>query len=318
MSYEAKVLADSVAPCGIRLTTVQVTFPRFILAEVNTHRVFSRNSASSRAIPPEKLIDKVKLEPFVPETFNARVKGMGVGEELDGEKLKFSKQEWLAARNDAVRHAEMLNHLGVDKSRINRLLEPFMWHTAIITSTQWENFFALRAPAGEKWTKDFDAQPEFQITAIVMRRAMRESEPVELDYGTWHLPLVTEETRYSDPPRLWWWPMVSAGRCARVSFDTHENYEEPEKSYERAVRLKSSGHLSPFEHPATPLEGAFGLHNHDWCGNLEGWRQYRKLIAHEDNFKRYTEELEHEAAAEERRSLRPTFARFKPAKAHRG
>jgi hypothetical protein len=81
--YDVKVLADSIYGLSsgqtARITTMQVTFPRFILAEINTHRAFSRNSASSRAIPTEKIIEQVVTNPFIPETFNRRVKGMGVG-----------------------------------------------------------------------------------------------------------------------------------------------------------------------------------------------------------------------------------------------
>ena len=49
--YQANVVADSVSEDGYRLTTMVVNMPRIILAEFNTPRVFSRNSASTRAIP---------------------------------------------------------------------------------------------------------------------------------------------------------------------------------------------------------------------------------------------------------------------------
>lgn len=284
--YEAKVLADSINPSQVRLITVQATFPRFILAEVNTHRVFSRNSASSRAIPPEKMIERVVKHPFVPETFNKRVKGMGVGDPVDQAAREISESVWLDARTEAVKAATRLNDLGIDKSRINRLLEPFMWHTAIITSTEWDNFFALRCPPGDEATIDFSAQLEFQQIAILMRRAMRASEPQELGTKEWHMPLVAEAVlteAWSDPL---FWPKVSAGRCARVSYDTHENYEDHRVSYERAGRLQESGHLSPFEHVARPIQDddyAPGKLPRD-SGNFQGWVQLRKLIPHERNF----------------------------------
>lgn len=280
MSYAAEVLADSVTPNGERLITVQATFPRFILAEMNTHRVFSRNSASSRAIPPERIIADVEEDPFVPETFNSRVKGMGVGEELDPELQEDARQLWLGARTDAVDHARMLLEMGIDKSRINRLLEPFMWHTAIISSTEWQNFFCLRAPVGDEATIDFPAQLEFQKTAIAMRTAMRESTPKELAYEEWHLPLVFEGerdavTHAADP---FFWPKVSAGRCAKVSYLTHETDEHAHDSYRRSQGLEQNGHLSPFEHVATPdplwREGD---------SNFYGWKQLRKFIINEAN-----------------------------------
>lgn len=293
MSYECKILADSVSPEGVRLTTLQATFPRFILAELNTHRMLSRNSASSRAIPPEKQILRVMEEPFVPETFNMRVKGMGVGAELASEDQIASAAHWLNARNEAVKAAQGLLRLNVDKSRINRLLEPFMWHTAIVSATEWENFFALRCHP--------DAQPEFQIIANMMRDAMSRSVPRHLPYGEWHLPLVNLDFPENDSPEPDWeyWAMVSAGRCARVSFDTHEGYEMPGKSKERAERLMTSGHLSPFEHCARPLHPDYDysswypgqsymaeFHPGDefFVGNFRGWIQMRKMITNEENF----------------------------------
>lgn len=271
MSYEVKILADSISVDGIRLTTLQVTFPRFILAEVNTHRVLSRNSASSRAIPTEKIIDRVREDPFIPETFNKRVKGMGVGDELDSNDQDACRGDWLVACDNAILVAQEIMDRGVDKSRVNRLLEPFMWHTAIITATEWENFFALRDhPA---------AQPEFQIVARMMKEAMTASKPTQLELGMWHLPLVlaSEMVESGDHEK---WAMISAGRCARVSFDTHENYEFPEVSYERAERLMTSGHMSPFEHQATPVR----LGELRWSGNFRGWTQFRKTLPNESNF----------------------------------
>lgn len=277
MGYEAKVLADSVSSvAGIRLITVQVTFPRFILAELNTHRLLSRNSASSRAIPPEKIIEQVLTDPFIPETFNRRVKGMGVGEDLRGADQDEALDAWITGRDEAVRSATVLVDLDVDKSRVNRLLEPFMWHTAIVTATEWDNFFALRDhPA---------AQPEFQKLARLMRETMMASEPTEIKPGEWHLPLVGElEPEELGPNNNYdekYWARVSAGRCARVSFDRHEEYEISGDSYKRCTeKLEKNGHLSPLEHPAmVPLDGA-----HLFSGNLRGWTQLRKMIPYESN-----------------------------------
>ncbi len=275
MSYEVKILADSIAPHGVRLTTLQVTFPRFILAEVNTHRMLSRNSASSRAIPPEKQIARVKENPFVPETFNKRVKGMGVGEAIKDQEA--ARSHWLIARDSAVIAAEALCTFDCDKSRINRLLEPFMWHTAILSGTEWSNFFALRDHP--------DAQPEFQIIARMMREEMDANEPQYINFNQWHLPLVSLKEREdwqrqtgSGDEEWNFWVDVSAGRCARVSYDTQDNYEEPEKSVARAVRLATSGHLSPFEHPAFPYS------TQHFVANFRGWEQARHRIPNEENF----------------------------------
>lgn len=290
MSYDCQVLADSISARGHRLTTVQVRFPRFILAEVNTHRMLSRNSASSRAIPTERIIEQVEKDPFVPQTFNKRVKGMGVGDALSPDQQERAEDLWRMACTEAIETSRCLMEIdseGLDKSRVNRLLEPFMWHTAIISATEWDNFFALRDhPA---------AQPEFRILAQLMLIKMRTSEPFRIKENEerWHLPLVTPaEIHEHEPtePNWKYWAMVSAGRCARVSFDRAGQYEDPEDSYKRAEMLLKNGHLSPLEHPAVPLASL------EWSGNFWGWMQLRKMTPHESNLVGH---LEHRARWDE-------------------
>nr|AIA10740.1 thymidylate synthase complementing protein [uncultured bacterium] len=264
--YSAEVLEDSIAN-GVRLTTVLATFPRFILAEVNTHRVFSRNSASSRAIPTKKLLDRMRAgENFTPATFNARVVGMGIGDELSAADSARARSEWQAAMEDAMRHASVLtdDDLNIDKSRANRLLEPFLWHTAIITSTEWSNFFALRCPDADTPQQDFPAQWEFQQTAILMRQAMGASDPVELGPDEWHRPMVDNnidgdalyrEDRYaSDWEMTQRLNMVASRRLARVSFDKHTDTEPLGVSISKAGDLVGSAHFSPTEHVARGIK----------------------------------------------------------------
>lgn len=278
-TYKAKILADSLSPDGIRLTTFWVTFPRFILAEVNTHRMLSRNSNSSRAIPPERQIEKVRTNPFVPETFNKRVKGMGVGEALNKSDMDLARFAWLAAAEDACRGAERLMALNCDKSRINRLLEPFLWHSAIITATEWENFFALRDhPA---------AQPEFQIIARMMGDAMLDSSPIHLDRDQWHLPGVNSEEiahQIEGGKAIDWelWKLVSAGRLARwTSYDLMT--EDPiDAAVARAKMLIKNFHMSPTEHQARPMNRS-SLDDIQFFGNFRGWVQFRKEIPNEEN-----------------------------------
>jgi hypothetical protein len=317
MSYKAIVLADSVSPDGVRLTTVELTFPRFILAEVNTHRVLSRNSASSRAIPTEKLIEAVKTNPFVPETFNQRVRGMGYGDPLDDEKAFQARAAWKGAARRAVDAAERLADIGIDKSRVNRLLEPFMWHTAIVSATEWDNLLGLRQPDNDEPVPqaDFPAQPEFQIVARMLRDAMRASEPVALGYDQWHLPLVSRQElahlcqakKLDMKDAVGYWKLVSAGRCARVSYDRHHDGGDPTEDVARAERLKESGHLSPFEHVARPFspreveavksqraeeiaraaahgEEPFGLDRLWYRANFRGWVQMRDEVPNEAAF----------------------------------
>jgi thymidylate synthase ThyX len=150
---EAKIIADSLGPNEDRLTTFIVTFPRIILAEFNTHRMFSRNSASSRAIPFAKMVESVKENPFIPIAWMKDHKGMQGTEYLSEVPSKVSDKDlaidmWLEARDAAVNNAKILNDTGVTKQLCNRLVEPFMWHTVIITSGKegLMNFFNLRCP----------------------------------------------------------------------------------------------------------------------------------------------------------------------------
>lgn len=311
----AKVLKDSVSPTGVRLTTLIARFPRFILAELNTHRVLSRNSASSRAIPTERLIQSVKDNPFIPETFNSRIKGMGIGDELNSDESDYAKNTWIRASQDAIHRATILSEIGIDKSRANRILEPFMWHTAIISSTEWDNMMGLRCPDGDSPDKDFPAQWEFQQISILIRDAMKASEPESLEYGQWHIPLIHGIA--SDDPyiidvldssdRIEIIKKVAARQLARVSFDTHTQYESVDVAVSKSHDLSSSAHFSPFEHIARPLAyidtfnkmseiadkivmpvsclGDTLRNSMDkmWCGNFRGWIQMRKEFKNEDN-----------------------------------
>jgi hypothetical protein len=278
VSYEAKIIADSISPTGIRLTTLQVTFPRFLLAEFNTHRAFSRNSASSRAIPVKKRIEAVLADPFIPEQFGRNQKGMQSAEILYGAEHVEAEIVWMSACTTAVRHVEKLALLDVHKQLVNRLLEPFSWHTVVVTATDWKNFFHLRCHP--------DAQPEFQRIAGMMRDAMEASTPQPVLMGQWHLPYIRDEDWVETGPMadsMWkqfgLLGQVSAARCARVSYLTHEGSRSIDGDINLAVdKLLPSGHMSPFEHPATPMDTAT-----EYYGNFKGWMQYRKLIPGEND-----------------------------------
>lgn len=261
MAYAARVLLDSVGPTGVRLTTLEVTFPRFVLAEFNTHRMFSRNSASSRAIPTNKLIERVEHDPVLPLEWGRNKAGMSASEILTPDEEVEARRVWLSARDAAVRHARQLVELKVHKQELNRVLEPFLWHTVIVSATEWENFFELRcAPA---------AQPEIRAAATLMRDAISASAATTLGEGGWHLPLVQPDER-ALPLELR--KKISAARCARVSYLTHGGTREREKDVDLYDRLKSERHLSPFEHVATPAGDA------RFYANFRGWRQMRAEI----------------------------------------
>ncbi len=261
MAYNARVLLDSVGSNGIRLTTLEVTFPRFVLAEFNTHRTFSRSSASSRAVPTARLLERVETDPVVPLEWGRNKAGMSASDVLSGDEAETARRIWLSARDDAVAHARRLLSLKVHKQELNRLLEPFLWHTVIVTATEWQNFFELRCAP--------NAQPEIRAAASLMREAIAQSRPRDVGIGAWHTPLIQpDEAGLELEARK----RVSAARCARVSYLTHEGKREIEKDLELYERLKSDRHLSPFEHVATPSDDS------SFHANFRGWIQMRAEI----------------------------------------
>ena len=260
MSHSVTIIADSISLEGDRLTTFEVVFPRIILSEFNTHRVLSRNSASSRAIPIEKMVKKVMDDPYIPTHWGQNQKGMAADLEVDAKTASLAREAWLDARDAAVDHALALYELGIHKQITNRLLEPFMWHTVIVSATDWDNFFKLRCAS--------DAHPEIRKAALLMREAMAASEPDELEPGSWHLPLVTDEEMAEFDTEVL--RKLSTGRCARVSYLTHDGKRDLAADLELHDRLLKSGHMSPFEHVATPIPGRHR--------NFEGWAQYRTII----------------------------------------
>lgn len=243
---------------------MEVRLHRFVLAEFNTHRTFSRNSASSRAIPVGKQFVVVAGEPAVPLVWASEQKGMQGGEELPQFTQIDARKVWLAARDAAVHHAEQLVNLGVHKSITNRLLEPFLPHTVIVSSTDWDDFWTQRA----SWL----AQPEIRAAAEAMRTAYDASTPRKLHAGSWHMPYVDAEERSvlgTDAMR------VSAARCARVSYLTHDGRRDIQADlnlYRRLVTARPP-HWSPLEHVATPAPGRGKVR-----GNFKGWHQLRHQI----------------------------------------
>lgn len=301
MAYSVKILADSIAIRGkhvSRLTTMEVTLPRIVLAEFNTHRVFSRNSASSRAIPVEKRIAAIELDPFEPEAFGKNQKGMQASEDLRSDDDVMARMAWRKACADAVSSAKVLASLGVHKQLANRLIEPFCWHTIIVSSTEWDNYFGLRLHP--------DAQPEIRKPTGMMWEEYQASKPKELKPGEWHLPLLQpDEFVLPDDSPEWNDPIgfsctqfriddakrISVGRCARVSYLTHDGRRDPMADIELSARLHASGHMSPFEHVARPLTNQDIIERKlsrtaPFVGNFRGWLQFRKELANEDNFKK--------------------------------
>lgn len=255
----ATVVADSISEHGFRLTSTVVTLHRWILPELNTHRTFSKSSGSSRAIPVAKTLQRIADERVLPLIWATEQRGMQGGQPLGAVQEMQAEDIWLKARDAAVQAAEELFQLGVHKSITNRLLEPFMSHTVIVTGVEWENFYQQRCSNL--------AQPEMEAAARVMRAAQRASTPTELKQGDWHLPFIQDDER--DLPIR---PLVkmSAARCARTSYLNHFGLRslDDDLNLYRRLREADPPHWSPMEHVATP-DIFCGI------GNLPGYRQLR-------------------------------------------
>lgn len=303
--YDAQILADSISPANHRVTSMQVTMPRFILAEFNTHRVHSRNSASSRAIPVKERIEQIRAAPFVPEAFSKNQRGMQASEVLDVRLDSVARERWLSAAADAVQHAAALADIEVHKQHANRVIETYAWHTVVVTSTEWENWDALRVSKM--------AQPEMFKVAGMMKEVRAASKPRVVDYSDWHLPYVDQETvdahiRDNSSGKSLSYLMLemaklSAGRCAAVSYERQSSTSDIAKAIARADGLVSNGHMSPLENALRPMNihelEIFGKAEYVWnkvafmptgrlryfLGNVEGWVQLRKMIPGEDVYR---------------------------------
>ena len=258
----AKVIADSVNWTDFRVTTLELEYPRYIHSELMTHRVFSRNAASSRAIPVDKMIDIiVNQKEFFP-IWTETQKGMQGKIITDEDRILMLNTEWKMARAHATHAAWNLKRAGVHKQNINRLLEPYQFMKTIVTATDWTNFFHLRLAE--------DVMPEMQLLARKMKEAIDKSTPVFLFKGDWHLPYIKGDEGYDTETAK----KISVSCCAQVSYRKLD--ETPEKALEIYNKLISGDrlHASAFEHVCTPIG--------DWdaplLGNLRGWKQYRHII----------------------------------------
>jgi hypothetical protein len=305
----ATVVADSISEAGIRITTFELEYPRFIHAEMLTHRQFSRNAASSRAIPIEKVIEQVATHPATPIHWGKNQPGMKAKEEIDlnlereidwddyNDEAVYGNVEnsWCMGAQHSVLQAHILNSFGLHKQVVNRILEPYQMIKVVCTATEYENFFYLR--------DHVDAQPEIAELAGCMREAKDESKPQLLCVGEWHLPYlgVLNGQYFTTYEEGFGWVneveledaiKISASLCAQVSYrKSDESLEKALKIYDMLVTMKPV-HASPFEHQATPIDPSadWGLGSHCegithqdcygslWSGNLQGWIQNRQLI----------------------------------------
>lgn len=299
----ARIVADSVSASGKRITTFELEYHRFIHSELMTHRLYSRNAMSSRAVPIKKMIEQVRNNPATPIHWGANQQGMQAENEctalvkIDEQSSNTAKVAWMVSAHKAADMAERFADAGYHKQIVNRLLEPFQMMKTVLTATEFDNFFWLRCHK--------DAQPEIKELADCMYRAMQESEPVLLSANEWHAPYYEsgywkEKSGYLDDVGNTFEVAlkVSASCCAQVSYRVlDDSLDKALDIYNKLVESKPV-HASPFEHQATPvsndIDGLYwddwnhteGVTHQDssgslWSGNLCGWIQHRQLI--EDN-----------------------------------
>lgn len=304
-NIKAKVICDSISQEGIRITTLELDYPRFIHAELMTHRMLSKNCSSSRAIPISTMAQQILENMAIPEFFGANQSGMQSEKEIQFPNL--AKKLWISCGRGAVEDSKTLSEdLKLHKQISNRVTEPFQMIKVLVTATEWDNFFNLRI---EK-----SAQPEIAILAYKIYMAMEESKPTEIKAGEWHLPYI--ERKFDVKGDIHYY--LSSGeevdletaKKVSASCSAQTSYRKNDESVEKAVKIfdmlinAEVKHSSPFEHLATPIKQALhietvdfdtngsvnvsqipetwelGLTHSDrngnlWCGNLKCWISYR-------------------------------------------
>lgn len=302
MQIEAKIIAHSKSSVnGKEIITWELEYPRFCHSELMTHRLFSRNAASSRAIPVAKMIEMVRDNPAMPIHWGKNQPGMQAKEELIGGDLVAAQCDWQAAARVAASVANRMVEVGVHKQITNRILEPFQWMKTVVTATEFDNWFWLRNHP--------DAQPEIKRLAEVMWEALQNSTPVTLEPGDWHMPYyngsfgkgvwkVDCETESLEDALA-----ISSSCCAQVSYrKLDDSLDKAKDIFAKLIESKPC-HASPTEHQATPMDypnkydctddgvnvARFpwsweeGITHADrngkfWSGNFCGWIQHRQLI----------------------------------------
>ena len=279
MTITAKVILDSINPNNVRLSTLQLRFPRYILSQFNTHRVFSRSARSSRAVPVKKIIQDIIDDPVIPLHWGKNQPGMQAFEEcnelvyIPNTNSSLSRESaWLHARDNAIEIANSFDKSGYHKQIVNRLLEPWLHVDVVLTTTKLDNFYNLRL--------DEDAQPEIEMLAKVIKEELSNSEPYEINYGEWHIPYITDQEWTDNNLDVEQLLQMSAARCARVSYNlfdgTNPNIEADLKLFNKLVTAKKL-HASPLEHQGTPIPDNMSI----LSGNFHGYNQYRKCYEFE-------------------------------------
>jgi len=286
----AKIIADSINPRGVRITTYELIYPRIIHGEFMTHRQFSRNAASSRAIPVKAMLDLIEKDPAMPVHWGMNQPGMQAEKELDENAKEAVKALWLEAARQAVSIARVMDDMKVHKQVVNRITEPFQHMRTVMTTTEKANWY---------WLRDHkDADPTIAALAYAMKVAEEASIPLSLKRGEWHIPYVGTGLSKIDGSRIYYdenhnqIPIkqalkISASCCAQASFRKADtSLEKAETVFSRLIESEPV-HASPVEHQAMCFDDKYywpeGVTHRDkegvyWSGNFRDWIQYRQLI----------------------------------------
>lgn len=304
MKISARIVADSLSPQeGTRIVTLECEYPRFIHSEFMTHRMLSKNSASSRAIPVSRMCENIDANYAEPVSWGKNQAGMQANSVLTDSAVEEAKKLWVETKNFSIAQAKKLHELEVHKQIVNRVTEPFVITKTLVTGTEWDNFFALRMhPA---------AQPEIQVLAREIHTAMQNSIPRRLtDSFFWHMPFVDWEEQEGEQIFFIGGEKISLADALRVSVSccAQVSYRKLDFSMEKAGKIfnmlnvnqnaTEPAHASPLEHQARtltmekfefPLAEMFGdnfeygVTHVDrklncWSGNLKHFAQFRHII----------------------------------------
>ena len=272
-NVKAEIIKDSIGrENDVRATTLLLTYPRYIHQELMTHRAFSRNAASSRAVPLKKMIQRVRENPATFEFFGKNKPGMQATEEMSTEEREYFETAWVTLGKFVSDYVETVSKAMKDefgsephKQMINRALEPWLHMQTLVTATEWENFFNLRDHK--------DAQPEIQVLARKIKDAMNNSSPEVLNAGEWHIPFITDSEAISQHRNIQ--IKIATARCARTSYYFHDGgVSTIDKDIELHDKLVGSEpkHSSPAEHILlTQVDDNFYY-------NVRGFIQYRWFL----------------------------------------
>lgn len=285
------------------LSTLLLRYPRFIHSEFMTHRALSKNAGSSRAIPVKKIIDSILYDTAMPIHWGANQRGMQADQECDAkitlstpdkpwpltdcvEELSLAEmtreQAWIEARDRAIDVARAYDAAGYHKQIVNRILEPYMHITVVVSGTEWDNFLELRTHK--------DAEPHFQMLARAIEGCLTEAPVQLLQPGEWHLPFIDRSELYMMD--LETAKKISVACCASTSYKTVDGFDmtkaKAEDIFHKLVTSKPL-HASPLEHVAQAdlfypaHENDHGWQRERWehpeqHANFVGFRQYRHQL----------------------------------------